>query len=388
MPLTGLLAFVVLAAQDKVQTVPLTLAASGITRHVGGYASIDVALSTKKPAGLARPPAGVTAPLFGTLKLAGFRFYVALATLEKVTYLYVDSNMDGDMTNDPIAAWRPKSGRANASGSAQVRLPFRGKRVLCNLIFVQSGPKMLSVISDYGFFGRLTLGGKEVPFYLIDGAAKGFPDGKPDGTMLGIDRKGNGVISGRAEQYPGELPFTVAGTSLVLRSVDLAHGTATFVPGEKVAEIPMPIELRMNGPVPSFTSQTPDGKAISFPGDFNSRIVLVYVWASWSQPSLDWLPRVSKAYEAFKNLGFSVLGVSLNRASEGDLVKSSIVQMPWTTGYDGKSWSSDVVRAFSINTLPFVLLVDGKTGKIIATMDDLVGDKFEAVIRGSVVGGG
>ena len=388
MPLTGLLALVALGAQDKIQSVPLALVASGITQHAGGYPSIQLPLSTKKPAGLNRPPMGIAAPLYGALQVGGFRFIVVLATFGKATHIFVDSNLDGDLSNDPPAAWHSRAGQANAGGSAKVQLPFHGKRALCNVIFVQTGPKMLTVISDYGYKGRLHLGAREVPFYLIDGAQKGFPGGKPAGSTLGIDRKGNGVISGPAEQYVGELPFTIDGTSLVLRSVDLAQATATFVPGEKVAEIPLPLVLQINEPVPTFTSQTLDGKPINFPADFSGRIVLVYVWASWSQPSLDWLPRVSKVYEAYKNLGFSVFGVSLNRATEGDMVKASVAQMPWTTGYDGKSWSSDVVRALSINTLPFVLLVDGKTGKIIATMDDLVGDRFEAVIRSAVVGGG
>jgi hypothetical protein len=325
-------------------------------------------------------------PLYGSLRLGTARFFVVLATSGKAQRLFVDSNSDGDLSNDPAVAWRPKSGSINASGSAQVRLPFHGKRVSCNLIFVQAGPKMLNVIADYGYTGRLDLGGQSTSFYLVDGTGRGFPDGKPAGGTLGIDRKGNGVISGPAEQYRGELPFTINGTSLVLRSVDLDQATAAFIPGEKVAEIPLPRELLANQAAPAFTSQSLDGKPINFPTDFGGRVVLVYVWASWSKPSMDWLPRISKVYDAFKNLGFSVLGVSLNRAGELNDVKSTAAQMPWTTGFDGQSWSSDAARQLSLNTLPFVLLVDGRSGKIIATMDNMVGDKLEAIVRASVVG--
>ena len=385
MPLAFLLT---LAAQDKIQTVPLTLSSSGVTQHVGGYPSIALPMSTKKPAELTRLPAGASNPVFGTLKLGRSRFFVLLATVGKAQRLFVDSNSDGDLSNDPPDTWRPKSGEANASGAAQVRLPFRGQRALCNLIFVQTGPKMLTVLTDYGFVGRLNLGAREMPFYLIDGAAKGFPDGSPAGATLGIDRKGNGVVSGAAEQYAAELPFTIGGTSLVLRSVDLAHGTATFVPSEKVPEIPLPRTLAANQASPSFSGQTLDGKAVSFPSDFSGRVVLLYAWASWSKPSLDWLPKLSRVYDAYKNLSFSVLGVCLNRAGEADAARGAAAQMPWTTAYDGKSWAGEAARALNLDTLPFVLLVDGKTGRIIATMDDMIGDKFESVIRSAVVGQG
>src|SRR5579871_2903186 len=384
MPLPLLLVALTLAAQDKPQTVPLTLVAGGMGRHLGTPAALDVPLSTKRPAGLNKLPAGVTGPLFGTLKLGGSRFLLLLGTVAKNRKLFVDSNGDGDLTNDPPAVWNAKSATGDASGYAQVRLGFKGRRVACNVLFVQTGPKGLEAITDYGYAGKVTLGKHDVPFYLVDGG-RGFADGKPAGAKLGLDRKGNGVISGPAEEYVGEAPFTVDGTSLVLRAVDLAEGTASFVPSERVAEIPLPRELAANQPSPTFATTSTDGRPVNFPADFSSRVVLIYAWASWSKPSLDWLPRVSRAYDSFKNLGFSVLGLSLNRAGETEAVKQANAQMPWTTGFDGKSWQGDAVRALSLNTLPFVLLVDGKTGKILATMDDMVGNKFDTVIRAAVV---
>src|ERR1700681_2736203 len=124
MPLACLLAF---AAQAKVQTVPITLSPSGVTQHVGGYPSIAWPMSSKKPPGLTRLPAGVSTPVFGTLKLGRSRFFVVLATVGKAQRLFVDSNSDGDLSNDPLVPWRPKNGEASASGSAQVRLSFRGQ---------------------------------------------------------------------------------------------------------------------------------------------------------------------------------------------------------------------------------------------------------------------
>ncbi|MHB8635264.1 MAG: TlpA family protein disulfide reductase [Fimbriimonadaceae bacterium] len=387
MPLAGLVALVACGAQSTVQTVPLTLVPRGMTSHIGDFATTAVKLSTIRPAGLIRAPAHISRPLYGLLPLGGRRFFVVLATFNHAQRLFVDANANGDLSDDLPVQWKPKAGNANGSGAATVRLPFHRRSAPCNLIVIQQAPKLLSVLSDYGFAGQIRLGDRTMPFYLVDRAAKGFPGGDPSGSTLGIDRKGDGLISGPAEQYGGEFPFTINGASLVLRSVDLARATATFVPGEAVAEIPLPVELAANMASPTFTSQTLDGKPVHFPADFSSRVVLVYVWASWSKPSMEWLPRVAHIYGELKTLGFSVLGVCLNRATESVSVKAAVAQMPWTTAFDGTSWTGPAARAFSVTALPYVVLVNGKSGRIIATMDDMVGDKFDTVIRSAVVGG-
>src|SRR5262249_39058510 len=153
------------------------------------------------------------------------RFTVVLGTLAKQAKLYVDANRDGDLGNDPPATWRPKNGSASASGYAMVRLPFRGKSVPCGVVVVQSGPKSLMALPDFGYAGSLQLGAKAIPFFM---------SASPPGAVLGFDRKGNGVISGPAEQFAGDRPFTINGDSYVLKAIDLATATASFVPGEKV----------------------------------------------------------------------------------------------------------------------------------------------------------
>ena len=351
MPLAGLVAFAI-ATQSQRQAVSLSLVPSGMSRHMGGFQTLEVQLSTKKPNGLARTPAGITSPLYGTLRIGSSSFVIALGTVGKAKRLFVDSNADGDLTNDPPAIWRPASAQAPASGVAQVRLPFRGKRPLCNVVVVQHGAKMLDVIPDYGLSGHVALGGQSTAFYLLDRLAKGFADGKPDGATLGIDRKGTGVISDRAEMYPAELPFTVSRTSLVLQRIDLDNAVAVFVPGEDVAEVPLGEEFAITKAGPSFSTVTATGKPIHFPGDYSGHVVLIYVWATWSKPSLEWLPRVTQVYAKFKNLNFDVLGVCLNKSGEDSEVKTACASMPWTTAFDGKSWSSDTVKAMSLTTMP------------------------------------
>lgn len=384
MPLTALLALI--CAQNQPETVPLKLVRSGITHTVGGFATRMITLSTKKPNGITRLPGNLSQPLYGTLNLGGGRFFVVLAMQGKLQRLFVDSNSNGDLQDDAPATWHQKVGDHAASGSADVNIPFSGHKAACNVIFVQSSPKSLSVILDYGFTGQLTLGKAPETFWLLDGTGSGFGDGTAAGATLAFDRTGKGWIDSNAERYVADRPFTINNTSYFLKSVSMPQATATFMPGEKVPEVPMPALLTVGHVVPSFSGKNLDGKQVSFPADFKSSVVLIYVWASWSAPSLEWLPKIKQAYTADKGRGFDVIGICLNRQAEGDAAKTAAAQMPWATLFDGKSWRGEEVKALNIDAVPYLLLVDGQTGKVLATMSDMVGDGFAKATSASLHG--
>lgn len=47
--------------------------------------------------------------------------------------------------------------------------------------------------------------------------------------------------------------------------------------------------------------------------------------------------------------------------------------MPWQQIYEGKGWNTKLGDLYDVGSLPFVLLVDGDTGEILATVRDLRG---------------
>ncbi len=114
----------------------------------------------------------------------------------------------------------------------------------------------------------------------------------------------------------------------------------------------------------NFTLPTPEGKKIQL-SDFRGRYLLLDFWASWCGPCRQENPNVVKAYQMFKNKGFTVLGVSLDE--DADKWKEAIQEdkLNWTHVSDLHGWKSDCVALYGIEAIPSNFLLD-KEGKIIA----------------------
>jgi alkyl hydroperoxide reductase subunit AhpC len=69
-------------------------------------------------------------------------------------------------------------------------------------------------------------------------------------------------------------------------------------------------------------------------------------------------PNVVRAYNKYKDKGFTVFGVSLDR-SRGDWIQA-IKQdgLTWTHVSDLKYWQSEAAKAYNITGIPFSVLLD------------------------------
>lgn len=113
-----------------------------------------------------------------------------------------------------------------------------------------------------------------------------------------------------------------------------------------------------------FNQNNMDGRPVKF-SDFKGKYVLVDFWASWCQPCRAENPNVLKAYEQYKDKGFTVLCISLDDKAESWKKAVMDDKMPWTQVSDLKGFKNEVSTYYGIQAIPSTLLINPE-GVIIA----------------------
>lgn len=384
------------------EAVDMKLHPSDAMKEFHGYMPQSIMLSDQQPASITKLPSGLKSPKFGTMA-----FHIASGTTSVAVVmdsrtgqpaaLYIDANGNGDLTDDPAVKWNEKSktlymtdvslpiGQKDHSSDVKVVLyhfhddPTRAK--LENNIFFYG---------DYGVFGTITLAGKSYKAGLNDvfcsGDFRGSRDAKKtdSGIVLMIDTNGSGKLSRLpGASFDAAKPFNIAGATYELHDMTADGQFGIIKSAQSVAEIPPPPNLEVGQPVPAFTALTMDGKTVHFPADYKGHVVMLDFWATWCGPCMGEVPGLAKTYEGFHPKGFDVLGVSLDDAKDekhvGDVLKEN--KMVWPEVYDGKGWEAAIAKQYGVRSIPAPILVDGDTGKILATEAGLRGEALEPTIQ-------
>ncbi|MDN4165696.1 TlpA disulfide reductase family protein [Cytophagales bacterium LB-30] len=135
--------------------------------------------------------------------------------------------------------------------------------------------------------------------------------------------------------------------------------------------------LAIGGTAPDFSQATPEGDSLSL-SSLRGQYVLIDFWASWCGPCRDENPNVVRMYQAYKDKGFEILGVSLDTKKDRWLKAISDDGLQWPQVSDLNGWENAVGQLYAVNAIPHTVLLD-KEGKIIAK--NLRGETLEAKLK-------
>jgi thiol-disulfide isomerase/thioredoxin len=136
--------------------------------------------------------------------------------------------------------------------------------------------------------------------------------------------------------------------------------------------------IQVGKPAPELDFKDPNGKNIKL-SSLKGKVVLIDFWASWCGPCIKEMPTVIAAYNKYKDKGFDIYSVSLDK--DGNAWKNAIARlgMTWPTHVsDLKQWQSDAARIYGVNSIPAAFLIN-KEGIIVGR--DLRGPALEEKIK-------
>ena len=116
---------------------------------------------------------------------------------------------------------------------------------------------------------------------------------------------------------------------------------------------------------PELNFPNPDGKIITIES-LRGNYVLIDFWASWCRPCRAENPNVVKLYNEYKDKGFTVFSVSLDKDKNRWLGAIKQDNLYWPNHVsDLKQWKSEAVKTYGFTGIPFTVLID-QEGQIIA----------------------
>ncbi len=127
---------------------------------------------------------------------------------------------------------------------------------------------------------------------------------------------------------------------------------------------------------PELVGQTPEGSEFKL-SDLKGKIVLLDFWASWCGPCRRVNPEMVRLHNKYKDKGFDILGVSLDKKKAQWVNAIEKDKLDWHHISDLGGWNSKLAATYGVSSIPRTFLLD-KDGKVIA--ENLKGPNLEKKI--------
>ena len=129
---------------------------------------------------------------------------------------------------------------------------------------------------------------------------------------------------------------------------------------QQLAQLMAAQRIQVGQPAPDIALPNPDGDVMKL-SDLKGQVVLLDFWASWCGPCRRANPHVVEVYNKYKDKGFTVFSVSLDRPGQKERWVAAIEKDQLTWPYhvsDLKFWSSAPAKTYGVRGIPATFLID------------------------------